>query len=142
MNISKKGIVHFLQAFSDDSALNRVAGEKALAPACAGMRMYEAPLVGVSSARDALYNECKKPHVVGENHMLPSEWMGSAKSVISIFNPFTRQIKTSNTGGVMPSLEWRGKGIKYGYDAFSADHPFRGQLMVFAHNMGLVAFII
>ena len=98
--------MHFLQAFCDDSSLNRVAEDKALAPACAGMRMYEAPLVGVSSALDSLYIECKKPDVVGEHHMLPSEWMDSAKSVISIFNPFTQHIKNSNAGGDMPSLEW------------------------------------
>jgi epoxyqueuosine reductase QueG len=68
--------------------------------------MYERPLVGVSSALDSLYIECKKPHVVGENHMLPPEWMDSARSVISIFNPFSGQIKASNAGGGMPSLEW------------------------------------
>jgi epoxyqueuosine reductase QueG len=106
MNISKTDIVHFLQAFCDDSSRNYVTEAVALAPECAGIRMYERPLVGVSSARDALYKECKKPHVVGENHMLPSEWLDSAKSVISIFNPFTRQTKTSNAKGGMPSLEW------------------------------------
>ena len=75
MNISKADIHYFLQTFSEDSSFNRVAANKAIAPACAGIRMYEAPLVGVSSAHDSLYIECKKPHVVGEKHMLPSEWM-------------------------------------------------------------------
>jgi len=106
MSISKPDIVHFLQSFSDASALNRVAGDIALAPACAGMRMYDHPLVGVSSAADGLYSECRKPHVVGERHMLPTEWLPGAKSVISIFNPFTQQVKNSNAGGDMPSLEW------------------------------------
>jgi len=68
--------------------------------------MYERPLVGVSSACDPLYTECKKAHVVGEHHLLPTEWLDNAKSVISIFNPFTGQIKDSNAGGGMPSLEW------------------------------------
>ncbi len=106
MNTSKTDTVHFLQAFCDDSSRNRVSEAVALAPECAGIRMYDRPLVGVSSARDALYNACKRADVVGENHMLPSEWMDSAKSIISIFNPFTRQIKASNAGGAMPSLEW------------------------------------
>jgi len=68
--------------------------------------MYEHPLVGVSSALEAMYKEYKRPEVVGENYMLPSEWLNGAKSVISIFNPFTQHIKDSNAGGDMPSLEW------------------------------------
>jgi len=106
MHIAKADIEHFLQAFPDDSALNRVAEDIALAPACAGMRMYDAPLVDVSSARDPLYAECKKAHVVGEHHLLPTQWLDGAQNVISIFNPFTREVKDSNAGGGMPSLEW------------------------------------
>lgn len=106
MNISKADIVDFLQAFSDDSSLNRVAADIALAPACAGVRMYERPLAGVSSARDPLYTECKRADVVGANYMLPNEWLVGAKSVISIFNPFTQQIKDGNAGGDMPGLAW------------------------------------
>ena len=68
--------------------------------------MYERPPVGVSSACDPLYAECKQAHVVGASHLLPTEWLDNAKSVISIFNPFTQQLKDSNAGGDMPSLEW------------------------------------
>jgi len=106
MTISKTDIVHFLQYFCDDSSRKPVSEAVALAPECAGGRMYDWPLVGVSSARDALYKECKRADVAGKNHMLPSEWLDSAKSVISIFNPFTQQIKANNAGGVLPSLEW------------------------------------
>lgn len=106
MDISKAAIVHFLHEFSDTSTHNRVSAEIVLSPECVGIRMYEWPLVGVSSARDALYKEYKRPEIVGENYMLPSEWMDGAKSVISIFNPFTQHIKDSNAGGDMPSCEW------------------------------------
>jgi len=106
VNISKEDIRFFLQEFSDTSAHNKVPGDSALAPECAGIRMYDSPLVGVSSARDELYNDLKRPDRVGENHMLPSEWMDGAMSVISIFNPFTQHIKDSNAGGDMPSPEW------------------------------------
>lgn len=106
MEISKKDIAHFLQDFSDTSEHNRVSVDIALSPECAGIRMYEWPLVGVSSAQDEIYEKLKKPGVVGENYMLPVEWMGGAKSVISIFNPFTQHIKDSNAGGALPSHEW------------------------------------
>lgn len=106
MSISQTEMVNFLKAFSEKSPLNRVAGDIALDPACAGMRMYDAPLVGISSAGDALYRECKKPEVVGQKYMLPAQWLSGAKSVISIFNPFTQRVKDSNAGNDMPSLEW------------------------------------
>jgi len=106
MIISKTDIIHFLQAFCDASAHNRVAEDMALAASCAGIKMYDHPLVGISSAEDGLYAECKKPHVAGKRSMLPSQWLSGARSVISIFNPFTKRIKESNAGGSMPSLEW------------------------------------
>jgi len=106
MNISKTDIVNFLQDFSDTSTQNSVLGNIALSPECVGIRMFEWPLVGVSSARDKIYKKYKKPEIVGENYMLPSEWMDSAQSVISIFNPFTQHIKDSNSDGDMPSYEW------------------------------------
>ncbi len=92
--------------YSDNSAHNSVPEDSALIPECAGIRMYGRPLVGVSSAQDEIYKKYKNPAIVGENHMLPSEWMESAKSVISIFNPFTQHIKNSNAGGGMPSCAW------------------------------------
>lgn len=85
---------------------NKVSGDIALSHECAGIRMYNWPLVGVSSALDEIYRTFKNHDVVGENYMLPSEWMGGAQSVISIFNPFTQHIKDSNAGGDMPSREW------------------------------------
>lgn len=75
-------------------------------PECAGIRIFERPLVGVSSARDEIYEHYKKPDVVGENYLLPSEWMAGARSVISFFNPFTQHIKKSNADGNMPSHQW------------------------------------
>jgi len=106
MNISKTEIVHFLQAFSDNSTHNIVSGDIALSPECAGIRMYECPVVGVSSAQDEMYKKYINPEVVGEKYLLPSDWLDSARSVISIFNPFTQHIKDSNAGGEMPSHEW------------------------------------
>jgi epoxyqueuosine reductase len=106
MNISKKDILLFLQAFSDNSAHNSVSSDIALSHECTGIRMYEWPLMGVSSARDEMYKKYKKSEIVGENYMLPSEWLDGAKSVISIFNPFTQRIKDRNAGGNMPSYEW------------------------------------
>ena len=72
MNILKTDILHLLQNFSDTSTHNRVPEDIALIPECAGIRMYDWPLVGVSAAQDEIYKKYKSPEVVGEQYMLPS----------------------------------------------------------------------
>lgn len=128
MNISKKAILQFLQEFSDKSTKNIVSEDIALTSECAGIRMYEQPLVGVSSAADEIYKNYSNPKVVGENYLLPSDWLGSAKSVISIFNPFTQHIKNSNAGGDIPSFEWMHGRIE-------------GQAYIIASSQALVEYI-
>ncbi|SHI05769.1 4Fe-4S binding protein [Clostridium grantii] len=106
MNISKTEILELLQDFSDNSIHNSVSGDVALSPQYAGIRIFEWPIVGVSSAQDEIYKTYTNPEIVGENYLNPSEWMDGAKSIISIFNPFTEHIKDSNAGGNYPSDEW------------------------------------
>ncbi len=60
MNISKTDIFHFLQGFSDNSTHNVVSRDMALMPECAEIRIFEWPLVGVSSAQDEIYEKYKK----------------------------------------------------------------------------------
>ena len=49
MNISKHELLEFLQVYADHSIYNSVPEAIALSPKCAGLRMYEWPLVGISS---------------------------------------------------------------------------------------------
>jgi len=45
---------------------------------------------------------------VGPHHRLPSEWLSGAKTVISIFIPFTDRVVDSNSiDPEEPSMEWR-----------------------------------
>ena len=74
------------------------------------------PLIGVQPARHgrkiklactgSITKGFNKPEIIGENYLQPKEWLHEAKSVVSIFNPFTQQIKHSNVGGDYPSKEW------------------------------------
>ena len=64
MDISKIDILHFLQNFSDHSTHNIVPEDIALMPECAGIRIFEWPLVGVSSAQDELNKKFKKPEML------------------------------------------------------------------------------
>lgn len=106
MASSKEKIGQFLQDFSEHSIDNSVSKENALSRECGGIRIFDWPIIGVSSAEVDLYKEFIKPEIIGENHLQPKEWLHEAKSVVSIFNPFTQQIKLSNVGGYYPSEKW------------------------------------
>jgi epoxyqueuosine reductase len=71
-----------------------------------GMKMYGAPLLGIASADDPLFQEFRKPGVVGPDFILPQEWLQGAKSVISYFLPFTKEIRDTNRKPGLPSEEW------------------------------------
>ena len=52
--------------------------------------LFRAPIVAFSSADDERYSELKT--LIGEWHLLPTELLSSAKSAISYFVPFTKEV--------------------------------------------------
>ena len=72
-----------------------------------GLRFYNAPIIAFGSASDPGFKKLKEPGVVGEHHFLPEDWIPGAKTVISIYVPFTDRVVKSNTEDPgMPSMEW------------------------------------
>jgi len=73
-----------------------------------GMRFYNAPIFAYGDAADEGFKKLKEPGVVGPHHFLPENWVPGAKTVISMFVPFTERVIKSNTvDPVTPSWEWR-----------------------------------
>jgi epoxyqueuosine reductase QueG len=71
------------------------------------MRFYRPPLIAVGSAADEGFEKLLDPEVVGPHHLMPTEWLPEAKTVISLFLPFTERVIESNTiDPAMPSKEW------------------------------------
>ena len=62
------------------------------------------PICGVADANDRLYTELKK--IVGPWHLLPSEILPQAQSVVVFFIPLAHSIVNSNIEGEESSLEW------------------------------------
>jgi len=86
-----------LTRFAADSRGSRISAEDAITPALAGLRMYEAPLVGFAAADDPLFTtEFKKNGVIHPEYMAPAEWLPGAKTVISFFLPFSEAVRESN----------------------------------------------
>lgn len=84
-----------------------VSEKQAIAPGLRGMKLFEAPLIGIGGAKDPLFYEFKKEGVIGPHYMLPAEWLPEAESVISVFLPFTETVRQANRkNDKIPSPEW------------------------------------
>lgn len=104
----KKVIIDFL----NNSGLNEVNEDVALRPDLVGMKMFEDAIVGICRADDECLAELVNDKNLEERKSFtliePSEfWLPGAKSIISIFSPFTEQVRVSNRGGSDPSVEIR-----------------------------------
>jgi len=79
------------------SPQNYIKEEESLRPDLLGMQMYDTePLFCAASAADPLFEELKKPGVIGPEYPLPTDWLPEAKSVISFFLPFTEVVRVAN----------------------------------------------
>jgi ferredoxin len=64
-------------------------------PEGANPPIWDEPLIGIASAHDPLFERFQDPEVVGPGHRLPYEWLPGARSVISVFLPFTEHISAN-----------------------------------------------
>ena len=86
---------------------NFVKKEEALRPELEGMRIFDEPLFGYASADDPFFAEAKKPEIIGAHFMAPQEWLTGAKTVISVFLPFTARVREANRLDMTwPAYEW------------------------------------
>ena len=75
---------------------NYISEQAALCPEYAGVKMFEEPLLGFGSAGDDLFEKYLEVGVIGPWFMKPEKWLDGAKTVVSLFFPFTEEIKASN----------------------------------------------
>ena len=115
--MDKNGLLREIHALYEECPGNTVSEAQALCPEVMGEKLFEAPILGIGSAEDALFTEYKKPEVVGPWFLTPTEWMESARTVVSLFFPFTQAVKKSNwtyTDGPSPLwLHGRIEGQEY-----------------------------
>ena len=92
-------IAAVVDAFVAESPFNRMAD-------LGGLRLFDAPLLGVASAIDPLFAELAAPEAVGPHHKTPEAWLPGARSVVSWFLPFTAAVRAANRDGDLPAREW------------------------------------
>lgn len=91
--MTKTALTQLLQDIFSACPGNVIDAQTALTPDLAGMVLFESPLVGFASAADPLFESCRDPKVIGPWHKTPDEWLPGAKTVVSLFFPFTEEVK-------------------------------------------------
>ena len=72
-----------------------------------GMRFFLPPILSIGSALDDRFQTLREPEVIGPHHLMPEDWLPGAKSIISMFLPFTDRVIESNCRDPQePSMEW------------------------------------
>lgn len=69
-------------------------------------RVFDEPLIGIASANDPLFETFLQPSIIGSDFLVPEQWLPGARSVISWFLPFTKEIRDTNRKQGVPSREW------------------------------------
>jgi len=124
----KQQISSALERFIDSDARNAL-------PAHYNMKIYDAPLIGYAAADDAYFETFRNEAVVGPCFVTPEKWLPGAKTVISYFLPFTREIRESNRTAGLPSEEWVSARI----DGEAFNNAVRAFLVRFLENLGAQA---
>jgi len=105
--MKKNEFENAVAAYVKNDASNFVKAEVALRPELTGMRIYDEAIFGYASAEDPYFTEAKKTEIIGPHFMTPAEWLSGAKTVISVFLPFTAQVREANRQNMgWPADEW------------------------------------
>lgn len=89
--MTKEQFIGVCTQYTDNAPENRIGPEIAITPEFSGVRIFDEPIFGFADASDPMFESLRKPEAVGGCHMLPDEWLGGAKSVISFFCPLQRK---------------------------------------------------
>ena len=105
--MNKQGFENAIKDYIQQSADNYIKKEIALRPELEGMCIFDEPIFGYASAGDPYFEEVKKPGIIGPHFIAPTEWLSGAKTVISMFLPFSKQIRSANQQNMSwPADEW------------------------------------
>lgn len=82
-------------------------------------RFFDAPQIAFAKADDPIFTEYKTEGIIGSHFKLPTEWLPTAKTVISFFLPASEHVRTSNYDEGFMSEPWnhaRFEGEAYIFD--------------------------
>lgn len=76
-------------------------------PGAGVIELFDQPMIGFASAADELFERYKEKEAVGSMFLSPGEWLPGAKTVVSLFFPFSAAVRDSNRETPdLPSALW------------------------------------
>jgi epoxyqueuosine reductase QueG len=94
--------------FIQDTGKNHISEQDAIDESVIGLKLFDTPIVGYADANDELFETFKTDYEITYGRFMPpKEWLKEAKTVISIFLPYSSQVKKGNSRDMRePSKEW------------------------------------
>jgi epoxyqueuosine reductase QueG len=110
LKVIVQDIINVTKEFMRNTPLNIIDEETAINKDCVGLRIFrcEDLVFGFGSANDSLFQKMKNDkNIIGPHYLLPIEWLPRAKTVISIFLPYTRAVIDADSRDMdWPAPEW------------------------------------
>lgn len=94
--MTKQDLINIAGDFFAATPLTKTSIETAAALDASDFAFFDAPLIGFAAADDPLFEKMKEPQIIGQHFVTPLQWMENAKSVVSIFVPFSDAVKSAN----------------------------------------------
>lgn len=105
--MNKQDLIKSAEYFVENSKDNYITKQIAISENVIGMKIFEPPILAFGSADDEYFAILKQPSVIGKDFLLPKEWLPQSKTVISIFLPFSKEVKKGNRRNTFwPTEEW------------------------------------
>jgi len=105
--MTRDKLINSVKEYVSSSSGNYISSEAAISPDLVGMKIFDEPIFAFGCVNDTIYAKLKDEEAIGSHFMPPLEWMDSAKTAISIFFPYSDQIKTANSKNYdWPADEW------------------------------------
>ena len=93
---TREDILEIIKELYESVPGNGISPEAALEEKLAGLRIFDAPIAGFGSADDELFERYKAPGAIGPWFLKPREWFPEGETVVSMFFPFTEEIRAGN----------------------------------------------
>jgi len=115
---------------------NAIQPEYALRDEIVGTPLFDAPIVGCARSDDPLFERIQaEDAVLGDTFRLPGDWLPGARSVVSIFYPFSEPMRKSNWDNLgVPSDEWLHGRVEGHEFIHAADRVVEGWLREAGHG--------
>lgn len=101
-------IDRIVEEFFRNTKGNTIGADEALDSNLVGLTLFDKPIIGYADANDQIFNAYFEEYDIMFNKFVkPDQWLDSAKTVVSIFLPYSGAVKKGNGENLKrPSLEW------------------------------------